>query len=272
MASYSQRPTSSDVTLSLGSPNAKFQRSGTGKSGQLIAMSKSSLRGSKSFSSNSINGNRVKNVQNNDSHILMEKFEGGPDVGEPDQSSVQLHNVSLDSTKILKDRISSSIQFIYNDGSERQLDLTYVPRDYSQLQREIARLFPEFKNLFIIQTTSGDLITSENFRYCQLYVVREFFSNRIPDLVPLVPTYWEFRGYHGCPPGWESLREKESRLDEEKRTIENLKPVSNDEDLFERKLKLSREKISTSKNLTAAEVDSHLNPHVALASTASRMK
>lgn len=127
--------------------------------------------------------------------------------------------------KILKQK-STVLKFMFLDGSRTEFILYVQPPTYSDLQREISRIYPQKRNIFVIQNEQGTFIDANNYLPIAVLIAREYNTLRLPSSIPYKTIFWEFRGYHANPPAWESFKEKKERItrerEEEERRLEIL--------------------------------------------------
>jgi hypothetical protein len=91
----------------------------------------------------------------------------------------------------------TSLLFINTDGSRYEKQLIIKVQSYSELQREIARLTPKNRQLYIVQDEKGNRINSEDFVPRLKFIVR-CLSLKPPEVSRLrgLPHNWELVGYH----------------------------------------------------------------------------
>ena len=111
------------------------------------------------------------------------------------------------------DERCTRLRFINKGGKvdERFFDMVRCEH-YSELQRLIAKSKPKTTSLFMCQFEDGSILTSENFKQCSIYRVRDMETVRPLNIkyCPRVDTRWDFLEFHaGKPPGWhDKLQDK----------------------------------------------------------------
>mmetsp|Transcript_33709 Transcript_33709/g.34338 ORF Transcript_33709/g.34338 Transcript_33709/m.34338 type:complete len:310 (+) Transcript_33709:292-1221(+) len=128
----------------------------------------------------------------------------------------KLEEEKLERQHQITESMSTVLKFMFLDGSRREVILYVRPLEYSDLQREIARIYPQSKTIFSILDNNDVFVDSKNYRPCPFLKVKEYNSLRIPTSIPYMPAFWEFRGYHAGPEVWESYQERQERLQREK--------------------------------------------------------
>lgn len=86
--------------------------------------------------------------------------------------------------------------FITLDGVLSEVPLTKRIMSYSELQREIARIKPRTKNMFIIQDVNGVPLSSKNFAGYDLIRVKEICVKPRYDQLKHLQADWETTLYH----------------------------------------------------------------------------
>ncbi|RYH15549.1 hypothetical protein EON65_31600 [archaeon] len=91
----------------------------------------------------------------------------------------------------------TTLTFIRQDGSRYEDKLQMKVASYSELQREIARLNPHSRDMYIIQDERGSRISSDNYIPRKQIVVRSTFL-KPPTYADVrkLPFNWEATDYH----------------------------------------------------------------------------
>jgi hypothetical protein len=95
-----------------------------------------------------------------------------------------------------KEKLKHTIlKFIFLTEESKEVVLKYRPASYSELQREIARLTPRYKTMFVVQNIAGEKVFPPNFKPSEQFIIRELLtplSSKVPKMTPK----WEFEDYH----------------------------------------------------------------------------
>lgn len=101
------------------------------------------------------------------------------------------------------------LDFTMKDGSTHSKLLEAVRMEtYTELQRALARVTPRSLQIFMCLSTTGDVLTPENFKEAEAYRIKEMPNAKIEAVAkskfkPKLDPRWEFYDYHGgAPEGW----------------------------------------------------------------------
>jgi hypothetical protein len=116
-------------------------------------------------------------------------------------------------------------------------DVRIVPlmntlESYYDLQIEIARYLPRFKQLTIVRDQEKEIITSRNFHASPVYYISEVHTDSMPAYLPVEKLKWDFTDYHGKPTAWVDTFELKKVEDEERKAAEAAEEEADDDDLF----------------------------------------
>lgn len=132
--------------------------------------------------------------------------------------------------------ITTTLKFRFLDKTTKDFLIYSRPQNYTDIQREIARVYPNMRRILVVQYDNGKLVTAKDFQPSEIFVIREFENIQKPSLDPIAPVRWEFKTYHAAPPNWESYEERKERIIKEVED-ERLRKVAED-DTFAQKLAL----------------------------------
>ena len=102
--------------------------------------------------------------------------------------------------KLIKNKkfqTTTTLIFIGLDGERVSKELAFRVTNYSELQREIARLYPASRKMFVVQDADGQKIFPENFVPATKMYIREILTK--PPNIQMLRTFdtrWETEDYH----------------------------------------------------------------------------
>lgn len=88
------------------------------------------------------------------------------------------------------------IVFISVDGILSEYPQTKRITSYSELQREISRIQPKTKKMYVIQDINGAPLSSKNFKGYDIIRVKEICTKPRFEQLRKLPIDWEETGYH----------------------------------------------------------------------------
>jgi hypothetical protein len=86
--------------------------------------------------------------------------------------------------------------FVSLEGKLTEYPLKYRITTYSDLQREISRIRPKSRIMYIIQDISGAPISAKHFAGYDLVRVKEISTRPLPSMLKNLPVDWEQNRYH----------------------------------------------------------------------------
>jgi len=144
----------------------------------------------------------------------------------------------LNPTVVVKEQVlTTTLKFRFLDKTTKDFILHTRPQTYSDVQREIARVFPNIRRILVLQYENGKLVIAKDFQPSEILIIREFNTIQGPSLDPIVPVVWEFKTYHAAPLMWESYEDRKDRIRKEA-DDERIRKQAED-DTFAQKLALA---------------------------------
>lgn len=93
--------------------------------------------------------------------------------------------------------VNTTLIFLDLNGNRSEYKLNSRPDSYSSLQREVSRLRPLNRAMFVFQYQDGEKVFPVNFKSSDQFVVRELLAKQPPfEGLYSLPVRWETEQYH----------------------------------------------------------------------------
>eukprot|EP01041_Mallomonas_annulata_P013365 gene13365-28324_t len=209
------------------SPSTSFRKQLSSRAGS----PQSARKGSTSNSDRDSEAEQIENLANAIVDIL-------PSID--DETLQTLEKDKKDRHLKILHKQSTELKISFLDGTRKEIILYIKPPTYTDLQRELSRLFPKSRRVLVIQDENDKFIDANNYKPSIILKIKEYNSLRIPSIIPIKPIFWEFKQYHAHPNEWESYQDKLIRLQKQKELEDARKHEQDNE--FERKISENKRK------------------------------